>query len=53
MTGSDSFSTVDCGEIGNINVRTVSETRYQEGDRVGLVFDPARLHFFHADGERA
>ncbi|WP_150524625.1 ABC transporter ATP-binding protein [Roseibium sediminis] len=50
--GADSFSIVDCGPLGKINVRTVGDATYGEGELVGLSFDPNRTHFFGSDGER-
>ena len=47
--GADSFVFVDCGPLGQINVRTDGDTKVRPGDEIGLAFDPARLHFFGAD----
>ena len=50
--GADSFSIIDCGPIGKINVRTVGDAPHTEGDRVGLAFTPDHTHFFDEGGMR-
>lgn len=50
--GADSFSIVDCGALGKINVRTVGDALHEEGEPVSLSFAPERTHFFGSDGER-
>ncbi|MBD1544691.1 ABC transporter ATP-binding protein [Roseibium aggregatum] len=50
--GADSFLIVDCGPLGKVNTRYVGDAPFQQGDKVGLVFDPQRTHFFDAEGER-
>ena len=50
--GADSFVVLDCGELGQINVRVVGETRDAPGATVGLSFSPEDTHFFDASGLR-
>ena len=50
--GADSFLIVDCGALGKVNTRYVGDAPFKQGDKVGLVFDPERTHFFDASGER-
>ncbi|WP_420326157.1 ABC transporter ATP-binding protein [Mameliella sp.] len=47
--GADTFLIVDCGPLGRVTVRTDGDTSVTEGDRIGLVAPPERLHFFDAD----
>ena len=47
--GADTFLIVDCGPLGQVTVRTDGDTPVTEGDRIGLVAPPERLHFFDAD----
>ncbi|MCV6823914.1 MULTISPECIES: ABC transporter ATP-binding protein [Halocynthiibacter] len=48
--GADTFVIVDGGASGQITVRVEGDTKVKSGDRVGLEFDPKRLHFFDAEG---
>lgn len=50
--GSDSFVIVDCGELGNINIRCVGGTELNIGDEIGLRFDETKLSFFDRKGIR-
>ncbi|MFW5641896.1 MAG: ABC transporter ATP-binding protein [Roseicyclus sp.] len=50
--GADSFLVVECGPLGQLTVRITGQTEVRAGDAVGLVFDPAHLSFFDADGLR-
>ncbi|MEL7299147.1 MAG: ABC transporter ATP-binding protein [Pseudomonadota bacterium] len=49
--GADSFLVVDCGELGQITVRTTGDTGLSAGETVGLVFDEERLTFFDENGQ--
>ncbi len=48
--GADTFLIVDGGPLGQITVRTDGDTTITEGQKVGLVAPPERLHFFGDDG---
>lgn len=48
--GADTYLYVSCGEAGNISVRTEGATRVARGDRIGLRFPEAALHFFDLEG---
>ncbi len=48
--GADTFLIVDGGPLGQITVRTDGDTSIAEGQKVGLVAPPERLHFFGEDG---
>ncbi len=48
--GADTFLIVECGEAGKLTVRTDGKTHLRPGHRVGLTFDPEKLHYFAADG---
>ncbi|MEL6643792.1 MAG: ABC transporter ATP-binding protein [Pseudomonadota bacterium] len=50
--GADSFLVVDCGDLGQVTVRTTGENRAEAGEKVGLVFDPTYLSFFDDQGMR-
>jgi multiple sugar transport system ATP-binding protein len=50
--GADSFLVVDAGALGKITVRLVGDSPHGVGEKLGLVFDPAHLHFFDAAGLR-
>ncbi len=47
--GADTFVYVDCGDVGQIIVRTDDVADGMRGRPTGLAFDPAHLHFFDAD----
>lgn len=47
--GADTFLYVDCGAVGQINVRTSGENELRAGDPVHLTFDLSKVHFFGAD----
>ena len=49
--GADTHLLVDCGSLGAIGLRVDGDTPVQAGDKVGLLFDPDKLHFFDADGQ--
>ena len=48
--GADTYLIVDCGELGQITVRTGGDTEARPGDSVGLAFPEGHRHFFDADG---
>ncbi|MFQ5623184.1 MAG: ABC transporter ATP-binding protein [Paracoccaceae bacterium] len=48
--GADTFLIVDCGTLGKLTVRASGETVLRPGERIGLAFDPAKLHFFDDGG---
>ncbi|WP_306456060.1 TOBE domain-containing protein [Grimontia marina] len=48
--GADIYVVVDCGELGNITVRTDGESEVRAGDNVGLQFHTNKLPFFDAEG---
>ncbi|WP_193141386.1 ABC transporter ATP-binding protein [Meridianimarinicoccus sp. MJW13] len=48
--GADTFLIFDCGDAGQVTVRINGDTDLKPGDRLGLTFDPDRLHFFGEDG---
>ena len=48
--GADTFLIVDAGAAGQITVRTDGDTALREGERIGLIAPPERLHFFGSDG---
>ena len=47
--GADTYLIVDGGPLGQVTVRTDGDTPVREGDRIGLIAPPERLHFFDAD----
>ncbi len=49
--GADTFVIVEAGVLGRITVRSGSEEDLAPGVRVGLTFDPDRLHFFDTDND--
>ncbi|XDA99936.1 sn-glycerol-3-phosphate ABC transporter ATP-binding protein UgpC [Sulfitobacter sp. LCG007] len=49
--GADTFLIVDCGELGKLTVRTDGNTTLRPGDRIGLLAEQERMHFFDADGK--
>ena len=49
--GADTFVIIDGGELGQLTLRADGDTHVREGDRIGLVTPPERLHFFDADGK--
>ena len=50
--GADTHLLVECGPIlGSIGVRLDGDAAVKPGDRVGLIFDPDKLHFFDKDGQ--
>jgi multiple sugar transport system ATP-binding protein len=49
--GADTFVIVDGGPMGQITLRTDGDTEVSEGDRIGLIAPPDRLHFFDAAGQ--
>ncbi len=48
--GADTFLIIDGGMAGQITVRTDGDTHLKEGQRVGLIAPPDRLHYFGTDG---
>ncbi len=48
--GADTFVIIDGGPLGQITVRSEPDGGLEEGQKVGLKFDPARLHFFDQSG---
>ncbi|WP_380053128.1 ABC transporter ATP-binding protein [Falsihalocynthiibacter sp. SS001] len=48
--GADTFVIVDAGPLGRITVRVEGDSSLRPEDRVGLILDPDRLHFFDAEG---
>lgn len=48
--GADSFVIADAGPLGTITARADGDSGARPGERVGLAFDPEKLHFFDADG---
>ena len=48
--GADTFLIVDCGAAGRVTLRTEGDTEVGEGQRIGLIAPPERLHFFDAEG---
>ena len=48
--GSDTHLLVDCGPLGAIGVRLDGDANVVAGDKVGLIFDADKLHFFDGDG---
>ncbi|QKV20079.1 ABC transporter ATP-binding protein [Oricola thermophila] len=48
--GADTYLYLDCGEAGQLVVRTDDAPADIRGRTVGLSFDPARLHFFDSEG---
>ncbi|MEO1681136.1 MAG: sn-glycerol-3-phosphate ABC transporter ATP-binding protein UgpC [Pseudomonadota bacterium] len=48
--GADTFLIVDCGALGRVTVRTGGDTPLREGERIGLLAEHDRLHFFDAEG---
>ena len=49
--GADTHLVVECGGLGQIGVRIGGDVEIKAGDRVGLIFDGSRLHFFDKDGQ--
>ena len=49
--GADTFILLDCGEVGQINVRVSGETDLALGETVGLEFGAAETHFFDEAGD--
>jgi multiple sugar transport system ATP-binding protein len=50
--GADTYLYIDCGEAGNVSVRVNGSEQILKGDKIGLRFPQANLHFFDAQ-ERA
>ncbi|HHS94174.1 MAG TPA: ABC transporter ATP-binding protein, partial [Rhodobacterales bacterium] len=50
--GGDTFLIVDCGTEEHLTVRTDGDTAIEPGQRIGLAFEPGRLHAFGPDGLR-
>ena len=50
--GADCFVVVDCGDLGQIMVRTGGDSEVKPDDMIGLVFNAEKLSFFDADGMR-
>ena len=48
--GADTFIIFDCGAAGQVTVRAGGDVALAPGARHGLIFDPAKLHFFDAVG---
>ncbi len=49
--GADTHLLVDCGPLGAVGLRVDGNTAVRSGDKVGLAFDPDKLHFFDAEGQ--
>ena len=49
--GADTHLLVDCGSLGAIGVRLDGDAHISPADKVGLIFDPGKLHFFDANGQ--
>ena len=50
--GADSHLVIEAGALGKVTVRLVGDSPHRLGERVGLVFAPAALHFFDEAGLR-
>lgn len=50
--GADSYLVVDAGSLGKLTIRLVGDNPHPVGETLGLIFDPAHLHFFDQDGQR-
>ena len=48
--GADCFIYVDCGEAGVLTVRVDDKKAYEHGERVHLVFEKKRIHYFDQNG---
>lgn len=48
--GADTFVILSCGDAGQITVRVSGNAAHQQGDPVGLSFDPVMVHAFNAEG---
>ncbi|MEO1537488.1 MAG: sn-glycerol-3-phosphate ABC transporter ATP-binding protein UgpC [Pseudomonadota bacterium] len=48
--GADTFLIVDAGAAGQVTVRTDGDTSLKDGERIGLIAPPDRLHYFGSDG---
>ena len=48
--GVQTFLIVDAGPAGQVTVRTDGDTPLKEGEKIGLIAPPDRVHFFGADG---
>ncbi|WP_316860450.1 sn-glycerol-3-phosphate ABC transporter ATP-binding protein UgpC [uncultured Cohaesibacter sp.] len=48
--GADMHLLVDCGSLGAVGIRLEGDAKMEPGDKVGLIFNPDKLHFFDADG---
>ncbi|WP_106746222.1 ABC transporter ATP-binding protein [Yoonia maritima] len=48
--GADTFVVLDCAEAGQVTVRVLGDSDLSPGDKTSVQFDPARTHFFGADG---
>ncbi len=49
--GADTFVVLDCAQAGSMSVRVSGESDLTPGDSAGLLFDPARIVFFDAQGD--
>ncbi len=49
--GADTFVVVDGGPLGQLTLRCGDQVEFTPGASIGLEFDPARTHFFDADGQ--
>ena len=48
--GADSYIIVEAGPLGQMTIRSHGDEDVRPGTRVGLVFEPDRLHFFDSAG---
>ncbi len=48
--GADTFVIFDCGAAGQVTVRAADGAVGAPGEKVGLIFDADRLHFFDGEG---
>ena len=49
--GADTFVIVDCGDAGQVTLRTDGDTELRPGQRIGLSAPSERLRFFGTDGK--
>ena len=49
--GADTHLLVDCGGLGAVGLRVDGDKQLKPGEKVGLQFDPDKLHFFDANGQ--
>jgi len=48
--GADTFLVVKCGELGRVTVRITGENELKTNDKIGLMFDAAKMHYFDKEG---